>query len=234
MLITLARTALLYILVVITIRVMGKRQVAQLEPFELVITIMIAELAAIPMQDRHVPLINGVIAILALLFIQVSFSVLSLKSPGFRAVLDGRYSVVVANGKIQEKEMRKARYNLDELLEQMRLKNIFNLEDVEFAILETSGELSVLLKSQKRPATPKDLSVDTPYEGLPSVLILDGRVRSSELKKVNLSEGWLRTEIEKFGAQNPQDVLVAALNTQGKFFYQLKDKTRHRAQIQGG
>ncbi len=122
MLITLVRTALLYILVVITIRLMGKRQVAQLEPFELVITIMIAELAAIPMQDRHVPLINGVIAILTLLFIQVSFSILSLKLPGFRAVLDGRYSVIVANGKIQEKEMRKSRYNLDELLEQMRLK----------------------------------------------------------------------------------------------------------------
>ncbi len=234
MLITLVRTALLYILVVITIRLMGKRQVAQLEPFELVITIMIAELAAIPMQDRHLPLINGVIAILTLLFIQVSFSILSLKLPGFRAVLDGRYSVIVANGKIQEKEMRKSRYNLDELLEQMRLKNVFNLEDVEFAILETSGELSVLLKSQKRPATPKDLQVETSYEGLPSVLILDGRVRSSELKKANLSEGWLRTEIEKFGARGPEDILVAALNTQGKFFYQLKDQARHRANIQGG
>src|SRR5690554_1823692 len=233
MLITLVRTALLYILVVITIRLMGKRQVAQLEPFELVITIMIAELAVIPMQDRHIPLINGVIAILTLLFIQVSFSILSLKFPSFRSVLDGRYSVIVANGVIQEKELRKARYNLEELLEQLRLKNIFDLGDVEFAILETSGELSVLLKSQNRPATPGDLQVNVPDESLPNILILDGRVRSSELRRAKLSEGWLRSEIEKYGAKDTHDVLFAARDTRGNFHCQLKDKARHRAKVQG-
>ena len=111
MLITLARTLFLYTLVMVTMRLMGKRQIAQLEPFELVIAIMIAELAVIPMQDRDIPLINGVIAIITLLFVQVSFSVLSLKFLWFRSVLDGRYSVIIANGVIQEAEMRKARYN---------------------------------------------------------------------------------------------------------------------------
>src|SRR5690554_1126008 len=164
MLITLSRTLLLYLLVVITMRLMGKRQIAQLEPFELVIAIMIAELAVIPMQDRDIPLINGVIAIVTLLFVQVTFSVISLRSIRFRSLLDGRYSVIIANGIIQEAEMRKARYNLDELLEQLRLKSVFDLADVEYAILETSGELSVLLKSRKRPATPEDLKLDTTYE----------------------------------------------------------------------
>lgn len=222
MLITLTRTALLYILVVITMRLMGKRQIAQLEPFELVITIMIAELAAIPMQDRHIPLINGVIAILTLLFIQVTFSVVSLRWAGFRSVLDGRYSIIIADGIIQEKEMRKARYNLDELLEQLRLKSVFNLDDVEFAILETSGELSVLLKSQKRPVTPADLEVETKYEGLPLILIQDGQVIVSELQKAQLSEAWLRSELEKHGIKNAADVLIASLNTQGKLFFQPK------------
>lgn len=222
MLITLTRTALLYVLVVITIRIMGKKQIAQLEPFELVITIMIAELAAVPMQDRHIPLINGVIAILTLLFIQVSFSVLSLKSLRFRTILDGSYSVVIANGVVQETELRKARYNLDGLMEQLRQKNVFNLDDVEFAILETSGELSVLLKSQKRPVTPADLQLDTPYEGLPTILIFDGQVMQTELTKVNLNEGWLRAELAKLGFQDPAEVFIASLNSQGKLFYQAK------------
>ena len=223
MLITLARTVFLYILVVITMRLMGKRQIAQLEPFELVIAIMIAELAVIPMQDRNIPLINGIIAITTLLFIQVTFSVFSLHFLSVRSFLDGRYSVIIANGVIQEKEMRKARYNLDELLEQLRLKSIFNLGDVEFAILETSGELSVLLKSQKRAATPKDLQIETKYEGLPLVLVMDGQVMSSELKKSQLSEAWLRTELEKHGVKNPQEVLIASLNTSGELFFQPKE-----------
>ncbi|NMA61579.1 MAG: DUF421 domain-containing protein [Firmicutes bacterium] len=234
MLITVVRTVLLYILVVTTMRIMGKRQIAQLEPFELVITIMIAELAAIPMQDRHIPLINGIIAILTLLFIQVTFSVLSLKSLKFRTILDGNYSIVIANGIIQEKEMREARYNLDELLEQLRQKEIFNLDDVEFAILETSGELSVLLKSQKRPVTPKDLQLATPYEGLPTVLVFDGQVMATELNKVNLSEGWLRAELQKLGFQDPSQVLIASLNSQGELFYQAKEKALNQVKVKGG
>ncbi len=223
MLITLARTALLYILVVVTMRLMGKRQIAQLEPFELVIAIMIAELAVIPMQDRDIPLINGIIAIMTLLFIQVTFSVLSLRSLNFRSFLDGRYSLIIANGVIQEKEMRKARYNLDELLEQLRQKSVFNLGDVEFAILETSGELSVLLKSQERTVRPKDMQVETNYEGLPMVFIMDGQVMQSELAKAELSEAWLRSELEKNGVKTPGDVLIASLNTSGELFFQTKE-----------
>lgn len=226
MLITLTRTLFLYLLVVITMRLMGKRQIAQLEPFELVIAIMIAELAVIPMQDRDIPLINGVIAIVTLLFVQVTFSVISLRSIRFRSLLDGRYSVIIANGIIQEAEMRKARYNLDELLEQLRLKSVFDLADVEYAILETSGELSVLLKSRKRPATPEDLKLDTTYEGLPTVLILDGRVMKSELQKTQLGEGWLRLELEKRGLKGPEDVLIASLNTQGDLYVQPKERPR--------
>lgn len=223
MLITLVRTLLLYILVVITMRLMGKRQIAQLEPFELVIAIMIAELAVIPMQDRNIPLINGVIAISTLLFVQVTFSVISLRSIKFRYFLDGRYNVLIANGVIQESELRKARYNLDELLEQLRLKSVFDLSDVEFAILETSGELSVLLKSQARAVTPADLKIETQYEGLPLVLILDGQVMNSELKKAQLSEAWLRNELEKHGIKDPVQVLVASLNSTGQLFIQPKE-----------
>jgi len=228
MLITLVRTLFLYTLVMITMRLMGKRQIAQLEPFELVIAIMIAELGVIPMQDRDIPLINGVIAILTLLFVQVTFSVLSLKSFKFRSILDGRYSVIIANGVIQEAEMRKARYNLDELLEQLRLNSVFNLGDVEFAVLETSGDLSVMLKSQARPITPKDLQLETKYEGLPLALVLDGKVMKTELEKAQLSEGWLRTELEKHGVKDPADILIASLGTTGELFVQRKERPRRK------
>lgn len=228
MLITLARTLILYTLVMITMRLMGKRQIAQLEPFELVITIMIADLAVIPMQDRDIPLINGIIAILTLLFVQVTFSVLSLKSLWFRTVLDGRYSVIIANGIIQEAEMRKARYNLHELLEQLRLNSVFDLSDVEFAVLETSGDLSVMLKSQARPVTPKDLDLDTKYEGLPLFLILDGKVMRTELEKARLTEGWLRTELEKHGTKDPADILIASLSTDGELYIQRKERSRRK------
>ena len=209
----------------VTMCLMGKKADAQ-RTLELVIA-AIAELAVIPMQDRY-PLINGVIAIITLLFVQVSFSVLSLKFLWFRSVLDGRYSVIIANGVIQEAEMRKARYNLDELLEQLRLNSVFNLEDVEFAVLETSGDLSVLLKSQARPVTPKDLQLETGYEGLPLVLILDGKVMHGELEKAQLGEGWLRTELEKRGVKDPGEVLIATLSTTGRLFVQLKEAVRRQ------
>lgn len=228
MLITLARTLILYTLVMVTMRLMGKRQIAQLEPFELVIAIIIAELAVIPMQDRDIPLINGIIAILTLLFIQVSFSILSLKSLWFRSILDGRPNVIIANGVIQEDELRKVRYNLHELLEQLRLASVFDLSDVEYAVLETSGDLSVLLKSQVRPVTPRDLQLPTAYEGLPLVLILDGQVMHSELAKGQLSEGWLRKELEKHGTNDPKDVLIATLSTKGELFVQLKQAARRK------
>ncbi|NLJ74849.1 MAG: DUF421 domain-containing protein [Firmicutes bacterium] len=220
MLITLARTVVLYTLVVVTMRVMGKRQIGQLEPFELVIAIMIAELAAVPMQDRHIPLINGFISIITLLFVQVTLSLLSLKFMGFRTVLDGKHSVVIANGIIQEKEMQKARYNLHELLEQLRVQGFYNISDVEFAILETSGDLSVIPKSQKRPVTPKDLNIDTVYEGLPTVLIMDGQVLNDGLNQACLTEAWLRTELAKFGIKSPKDVFFAVIDTEGKLFFQ--------------
>jgi len=165
-LIVFARTIILFLLVMIVIRVMGKRQIGELQPFELVLAIMIAELATVPMEDKEIPLINGIIPILTLLLLQVAITFISLKSDKLRGVISGTPSVLIENGKIIESELRKLRYNLTDLLEQLRLKNFPNIADVEYAILETSGELSIIPKSQKRPVTPEDLNIPTSYEGL--------------------------------------------------------------------
>jgi uncharacterized membrane protein YcaP (DUF421 family) len=222
MLILPLRTIILYILVMITIRLMGKHQIGQLQPFELVITIMISELAAIPMQDTEIPLLNGVIPIITLLFIQATLSLLSLKSNCARRIICGNASILIENGKINAAEMARLRYSLSDLIEQLRLKDIPNIADVEFAILETSGKLSVIPKSQKRPVNPEDLHLETAYEGLPLTLILDGQVQHRNLQKNRLTEAWLRAEMRKFGFSSFQEILLASQDTSGKLFIQPK------------
>lgn len=224
MIIVFVRTLILYGVVVLTMRLMGKRQIGQLEPYELVITIMIAELAAIPMEDRAIPLLNGLIPIFTLLFFQVAISFLNMKSLWLRSFMDGSPSIVIRNGKICIDQLSRARYNISELLEQLRLQGYFNISDVEYAILETSGNLSVLPKSQKRPITPSDMQIDTKYEGLPYPLILDGIIQDDNITEVSLNSEWLHNELKKFGINDPKNVFFASLDTEGNLFFQEKPK----------
>lgn len=224
MLVVFIRTLILYVIVIITMRIMGKRQIGQLQPFELAIAIMISELAAVPMQNTGIPLLNGIIPILTLLLAQVLISLLSLKSINARAIICGRPSVLIENGRILEKELMKEMYTLNDLLEQLRIKNVTNISDVEFAILETNGQLSIIPKSQKRPLNPEDLSLDTKYEGLALDMVIDGRIIHRNLKKVNLDLKWLETELKKQGVDRVEDVLFASLDSEGRFYYQGKRK----------
>ncbi|NLM69650.1 MAG: DUF421 domain-containing protein [Firmicutes bacterium] len=224
MLIVFARTFIIYAIVVLVMRIMGKRQIGQLEPYELVVAIMIAELAAIPMEDKAIPLINGLVPIFTLLCIQVAISYINMKSLSFRAFMDGSPSIVIQNGKIRIDELSKARYNINELLEQLRIQGYPNIADIEFAILETSGHLSVVPKSQKRALTPEDLQIDTKYEGLPVPLILDGKIQYDNLKEINLDEDWLISELAKFNITDVKKVFLASLDTEGKLLYQVREE----------
>jgi len=221
-LVVFARTLILYAVVVIVMRIMGKRQIGQLQPFELVVAILISELAAVPMQNTGIPLVNGIIPILTLLMAQIAISVISLKSTKARAIICGKPAILIENGKIREDEIRREMYTLTDLLEQLRIKNIPNIADVEFAILETNGQLSVIPKSQKRPVTPEDMKIPTKYEGLPLTLIVDGEVSDVNLGKAGLDRNWLKTELSKFEINNFEDVLFASLDTSGNLYYQQK------------
>jgi len=224
MLLIIIRTLILYIAVVTVMRIMGKQEIGQLQPFELVVALMVADLAAIPMQNTGIPLLSGIIPIIVLMACQVALSYISMKSIKARNVICGCPSVVVANGKLVESELRYQRYNIHDLLEQLRSKNYPNLADIEFAILETNGELSVIPKSQKRPLQPDDLQIKTHYEGMPMALIIDGKVNEKNLRKANLNADWLRNELLKFGIDDFKKVFFASLDTAGKLFYQLKTK----------
>ncbi|MEN6461325.1 MAG: DUF421 domain-containing protein [Syntrophomonas sp.] len=216
------RTLILYTATVVLLRIMGKRQIGQLQPYELVVIIMISELAAIPMQNTGIPIINGLIPIFILVAAEITLSHLSLKSERARGIICGKPSVLIENSKIIETELKRLRYNINDLLEQLRLKNVPDIADVEFAILETSGQLSVILKSQKRPVVPQDLNISPEYEGLPITLVIDGQIIQENLTKMNIDADWLQNELVKSGIHNIKQILFATLDTHGKLYYQVK------------
>jgi len=201
---------------------MGKREVGQLQPFELVVFLIISEMAAISMENTGIPITSSIVPIITVVILQVFLALLNLKSERARAMICGKPTILIENGKILEQELRRTRVNVNDLLEQMRAKNIYNIADVEYGILETNGHLSVLPKSQKRPVQPEDLNIPTKYEGLPTTLIIDGKVNHDNLRKMNLDEKWLQNELAKFGVQNLKHVFFASLDTLGNLFFQLK------------
>ena len=224
MLIVFVRSLLLYTVLAITIRIMGKRQIGQLQPFEFVIAVLIAELAGIPMSDTDIPLANGLVAILTLMISQVTLAYITLKSNRARGIICGTPSILIEKGKIMEKEMRRLRYNINDLIEQLRLNGYPNIADVDFAILETDGQLSVIPKPAKRPVVAEDLNITSRYEGLPLSVVLDGHILKNDLKKLGLTEEWLIEQLKRAGFQDTSQVLFACIDDSGQLFIQGKQK----------
>lgn len=223
MIILVLRTFIIYLMVIIVLRLMGKREIGQLQTFELVVILMISDLAAIPSEDVGIPLLRGVIPILVLLLTNITIAFISLKSEKARVLINGVSAVIVQRGKILEAEMKKNCYNLNDLLEELRMKNVPNIADVEFAILENNGQLSVFPKSQKRPVTPEDLKINTSFEGLPHVLIMDGKLHESTLQETNKDLTWLKSQLRKHGINRIEDVLLASLDSSGTLYLQAKE-----------
>lgn len=224
MLIIITRTLILYALVVIALRLMGKREIGQLQPFDLVIILMISELAAIPSENVGIPLIAGIIPILVLLLASILLSTIELKSERARAIINGTPSILIERGRIIEAELKRNRYNLNDLIEELRIKNVPNIADVEFAVLETNGQVSVLPKSLKRPTTPEDFNMSPSYEGLPTALITDGNLNRINMKRANKDLQWLQNELKKQNLKQIDEVLLASLDTSGNLFIQAKQK----------
>ena len=225
MLITFIRAIILYIVVLVVMRLMGKREIGQLQPFELAIAIMIADLAAVPMSELGIPLTNGIIPILALLVMYMIISVLNMKSIKFRKVISGQPSILIYRGRIDEKVLRKERITINELQERLRGDNIFNLSDVEYAILETNGEVTVIQKPEKRNIIVEDLNINPEYEGIPYDLVVDGKIMEENLKAIGRDKIWLEKQLKKFDAK-PSNTLIATLDGKGDFFCQKKEKEK--------
>ena len=231
MLIVFFRSIVLYIIVLIVMRLMGKREIGQLQPFELAIAIMIADLAAVPMAETGIPISNGIIPILGLLVMHLIISFLNLKSMKIREILCGKPAILIYRGKIDEKVLKKERFTLNELQERLRGSNIVNLGDVEYAILETNGQVTVIQKPDKRTTTPKDFNIMPEYEGIPYDLVVDGKVMYKNLKNIGRDYNWLKKEVNKFNME-PEEALIVTFDGGNQIFCQKKKSLEIRDRSQ--
>lgn len=211
MLVLFLRVILLYLLVFVMLRLTGKRQLSDLQPFDFVITLLIAELALEPATNTGVPLAYGIVPILTLFLLQNLMAYLSLKSERIRRAACGESTVLISRGKVEETALRSARYTLSDLMEQLRGKDVFTLADVAYAILETNGELSVLLKGEKQPPTCELMQIKAQESVLPVMLIQDGTVHEGALRRAGYDAVWLKKQLGKVGIASAKEVFFAFL-----------------------
>ena len=224
MLTALIRTIILYFLLMAGLRLMGKRQIAELEPSELVLALLISDLAAIPMQDFGIPLFNGVFPILTLLSLSMIISVLNLKSLRLRKFICGSPTLIIRDGQLLQNEMRKTRFTVDELMEDLRQQGISDLSTVQYAILETNGDLSTMLYPQHQPLTHKTArqeSLDDP--GLPIVVISDGQLLHQNLKILGLDRDWLHQQLKKYHITSVKSVFLMTVDKQRNIYLLKKE-----------
>ena len=217
------RTIILYILITAGVRLMGKRQVGELEPSELVLSLIIADLASVPMQDYGIPLLTGIVPILTLLSVTMILSVLTMKSVRFRALLCGKPSVVVRNGAVDQREMAKNRLTVDELLEELRIQGYTDLSVVKYAILETNGQLSVLPYANQKPPTARDMKVSVEEGGLPRVVVSDGKLLERNLKALGRDRSWLDRQLTQRGCKDVSKVFLLLVDEGDAVYFAEKD-----------
>lgn len=224
MLVIILRSVLLYGLVMFSMRMMGKRQVGQLQPSELVIAIMISDVASIPMQNTGVPLFSGVVPILVLLIAEIAVSYIGLKCRRLRTCFSGSPSVMIHKGVLDEREMERQRFNIDDLLEELRVLGYPDIAEIEYAILETGGQISVIPKQAAKAVTCGDLQLKNKQAVLPCILISDGVLDTAELLRADKTEAWLQKQLKQRHIRSVRDVFLASLNGEGALFVQTKKK----------
>ncbi len=221
MILIFVRTIIIYVLVLCVMRFMGKREIGQMQPFELVISIMIADLASTPMTEVGIPILYGIIPIFGMLFMHIIISVINIKSIRMREIICGKPRILINKGQIDERALIKENFTINELQERLRVNDVNNITDVEYAILETSGQISVILKSEKSPVTCEDLNLPIDKTKISYDLILDGRIMNDNLKKIDKDQKWLEKEISKFNML-PTEALIFVLNGDGTYYCQRK------------
>ncbi len=223
MIVAVARSVILYLIIIFGIRLLGKHQVSELEPAEFVLALIIADVASVPMQDYGIPLLMGLIPIITLLCLALLLSVLSMKSLKLRALLTGVPSVLIRDGKPDQREMRRNRMTLDEILEELRLQGYTDLSSIKYAILETNGQLSLLPYAVKKPPAAEDLALAPQGPDLPVVLINDGRLLSQNLKQRGLNEVWLNKRLNEYGVHSIRDVFFLTVDEDNQTYLVRKE-----------
>ena len=218
------RTIILYAVVVFAMRIMGKRQIGELQPSEFVVAIMISELAAIPMQATGIPLVSGIVPIVTLMAAEVGLSYLAMKNRKCRQILSGKPSVLIRDGQVDITEMRRLRFNLDDLFEELRLNQCPNISDVQLGILETNGKLSILLKGERQTVTLSDMGLQPNAVGMLSIVITDGTIDRNALHNAGYDEQWLQEKLKQYNIVSLGKVFLAAVDGIGNLSFQINER----------
>lgn len=229
------RTVIVYIIVVFSLRIMGKRQLGELQPSELVVTILVSNLATLSIEDTNVPLFGSILPIFMLVICEVAVSLITLKSNRLRKLISGNPRVVIRDGVIDQKEMRNLRWSLDDLMEQLRSANIFDVNEVSLAIVETSGNLSAYQKYAARALTPADMNIPTPggADSPAMAVISDGVIVPDALNYCNLRPQWLEKVLAEKGVP-ARDVFLMTCNRNAEYHIILKERHRRKGLEHGG
>ena len=207
---------LLYGLLIVGLRLTGKRQIGQLEPIEFVLMMLLSDLASVPMQDFGLPLLQGVIPIATLLALSTLLSGISMLSVRFRSLVCGEPTLIIREGVLQQAAMKRSRLTLDEVLEELRVQGVSSLDEVKYAVLETSGQLSVLLRADVQPATPRQMGLNVADDVfLPVIIIDNGRLMGKNMEKMGLDEKWLQKQLKAHKAHRVQDVFLMTVDRSG-------------------
>lgn len=221
--IPLIRTVILYIAVITCVRIMGKRQIGELQPSELVITILISEIATIPMQDTDIPLINSIVPFLVLVSLEIITSAISIKSQKFRNLMQGNSLIIIRNGVLDQKQIKRLRLSVEDILEALRKKNIFNINDVLYAVVETDGQISVMLKPEKQTATAEMVNANLQSNGIHITVIDDGKVLTDQFQDCKMDMKKLNKILKK-NKVDLKDVLLMTANSNGEINIVEKEK----------
>ncbi len=223
MIVVFIRTIIVFVVMLVSIRIMGKRQLGELEPLELVVAVLISDLAAQPLEDLGTPLLYGLIPVLTMFSCQVLVAGITMKNSKLRGIICGKPSILIDNGVINQSEMHKNRIALDELSVELRQNGVTDISAVKHAILETNGTLSILLYPAEAPITPRQMNIAVDDPGSPITIISDGHIMSENLKLAGYNEKWLCRELEKRRINDPKSVYLMNVDKKGQIYFAVKE-----------
>lgn len=225
MFIVFLRVLIIYITVLVFLRLMGKRQIGEMQPYEVVITLIIADLATLPMSDTNIPLLNGILPLAILVLIHYIITFLTRKNVKIRKFMSGSPVIVISPNGIEYEALKQLNMNIDDLMESIRQCNYYSFDQVLYAIIETNGKMSVIPVSNSAPATAQDVKVKNPPAVLPHVVVSDGKVIKDELKQVKLDQKKLTKILSFLKVENPKDLIILSVDEDGKVYYQKKGES---------
>lgn len=211
------RAIIIYIFIIIAVRLMGKRQVGELKPHELVITILLSAIAVIPLEENSMPLANCLVPILLFISMEIIMSVISMKSLWFRNLLQGRPIFIIRKGKLDQKKLSEMRFTIDDVVDALRQKDIFDLSEVEDAVIETNGSISVLQKAEYKPLTPNDVSISVKEKGMPITIVMDGKPVNEYFNEYKIKDSEIELVIQTVN-KDVNKIMLLTIDDDGNTF----------------